>query len=76
MILTPFMQLIDTVGVVAGDVSAHKTTCVTNAYVIEHSHLMMCVLINGNMNACSKFTCECNIACGQYHTNYTKLNQL
>ena len=76
MILTPFMQLLDTVGVVAKDVSAHKTTCVANANMIEHSHLMMCVLISGNMSACSKFACDCDIAYGQYHTNYTKLNQL
>ena len=52
--------------------SAHTTmaTSMANTIAIEHLHLMMCVLAGGSMRIHSKFACECDIACSQYHTVY------
>ena len=52
---------------VAGDASAHMSTSMGNIIATEHSHLMMRVFAGGSTSACSKFACECDIACGRYH---------
>ena len=48
MILTMFV--LGTISVVAGDASAHKTTCMVNASAIRHLHLMVQVFIVGNVS--------------------------
>ena len=56
---------------VAGEMSAYKTTHMTNASAqqspIKHLHLMVQVLIGINMSARSKFAHESNVACDGYH---------
>ena len=46
---------------VAGDASVCKTTHMTNAVIIELSHLTMPVLTGGIVSACLKFAHECNV---------------
>ena len=50
--------------VVARDVSVHTANTITT----EQSHLMMHVLVGGNMSVYSKFSRECDSACGQYRS--------
>ena len=53
---------------VAGDSSARMTTSTGNTIATKHSHLVMRILVGGSKSAHSKFACECDIACGQYHS--------
>ena len=43
--------MLATASVVAGDASARTTTSTGNTIATKHSHLMICVLAGGNMNA-------------------------
>ena len=57
-----------TARVVAENLSAYKTTCITNAITIKQSRLMMQVLAGGTTSTHLNFARECNVACNQYHT--------
>ena len=60
--------MLATASVVAGDASARMTTSMGNTIATEHSYLEMHALTGGSMSAHSKFTRECDVVCGRYHS--------